>query len=95
MPLRLVWLRHDGGTAGSDATLEIRLAAVLGRVPAQPLARAGQLPGGFEVLRVVHEAARPDGLRLLCRGKDLALPIERIGIGRLRAGQAYGKEQIE
>src|SRR5439155_21195461 len=68
--------------SGLDAALEI--FPLLGKrtVPSQPILRACELPGGFEIARIRLQTCRPDPGRL-ARARELAASaVERVRIGR-------------
>ena len=88
-PSGLFGATRDRRAAGRDARLEIRLARLLVGVAAEPVARARELPGRFEVLRILREPLGPDAFGLLRAGDVLALSVERVGIGGLRRGRRW------
>ena len=55
----------------------------LGRMSAEPVAGAGELPRRLEVLRIFRQARGPDGFRLLRARDALAVAIQRVGVFRL------------
>ena len=64
--------------AGRHASLEEGFAFGFSRVPAQPVARAGEFPCGSEIARVLLEPRLPDLGRLSGAGDLLAPRVERI-----------------
>ena len=72
--------------------LECRLPVLLGRVSAQPIPRARELPGRLEVLRVARQARGPDCLGGLCARELLPLRVEGIRVLRLRGGWGGSRE---
>jgi hypothetical protein len=77
-------LQGRGHAGRRDPLFEDRFALGLRGVSAQPVARARQLPGGVEVLRMRGEALLPEPLGPPGAREVVALRIQRIGVAVLR-----------
>ena len=69
----------DGGPARRDPRFEQLLAIRLRRVSAKPVARAGKLPRGYEILRIFLQPIGPD-----CRGLPGFCEVIPRGVQRVR-----------
>ena len=79
----------DRRASRGDASFEQRLAFVFGRVAAEPVARARELPRGLEVLRVLLCSRRLPRSSAACRGaREVVAP--RVQRHRAASGHRAG-----
>ena len=76
---RLIWRGRDRPAAGLDATGEERAPLRRGRVAAQPVIRACQLPRGFKIGGTLRQFGCPRVGRRWRAHKVRAIGVQRVG----------------
>jgi hypothetical protein len=74
----------DRGARGGDALLEDFLSIRIVRVAAEPVSRARELPGGFEIVRLLLQPLCPDPFRGPGAREVVAVRVQGIGVLPLR-----------